>query len=726
MVSEFQTPFFFCLYKFLIMGIKISHEKEEGEINMKFSKGVVKHRILILVISVLLLVPSVIGIAGTRINYDMLDYLPEDIDTVVGQNELLEDFGKGAFSFLVVEDMTDQEISKLVSEVEKVDHVETVLSYSKFSDASIPKELLPDKIYKEFNTEDATMIAVFFDSSTSDDITMDAIREIRSIAGKQCFVSGMSALVTDLKDLCEKEEPIYVGLAVICACAAMILFLDSYLVPFIFLASIGMMILINLGSNYFLGEISYITKALSAVLQLAVTMDYSIFLWHSYNEQLDCHDTKEEAMAFAIKETFRSVVGSSITTVAGFAALCFMTFTLGKDLGIVMAKGVLLGVIGCVTVLPSLILLFDKPLKKTRHRPLIRSTEGISKKVIKTFPIYLIIFVLLIPPALYGYQKTNDEVYYDMGECLPEEMEYVIANSKLSEEFDIASTHMILTDAGLSSKEVRSMIEEIDSIEGVKYTLGLESIIGSKVPVEILPHNVREVFESDKWELLLVNSEYDVASDEVNDQIDKINAVLKSYDDQSMLIGEAPCMKDMIETTDRDFKVVNAISIIAIFIIIAFVEKSFSIPFVLISVIELAIFINLGLPHYMNQSLPFIAPICISTIQLGATVDYAILMTTRYKMERIMGNKKKEAVFTALSTSIPSIIVSGIGLFAATFGVAVYSDIDIIKSMCMLMARGAIVSMLCVIFILPALFMLCDKLICVTSFGMKHVRSMEE
>ncbi len=689
---------------------------------MRFSKAVVKHRVLILIIAVLLMIPSVLGMVTTRVNYDMLNYLPEDMDTVKGQNELLEDFGKGAFSLIIVEDMSDKDVATLVNKFETVDHVETVLWYSSLADISIPKELLPDALYDEFNTDNATMMAVFFDSATSADVTMDAIREIRSIAGKQCFVSGMSALVTDLKDLCEQEEPIYVGLAVLFACLAMLLFLDGWLVPFVFLASIGMMILMNLGSNYFLGEISYITKALSAVLQLAVTMDYSIFLWHSYNEQREKYDDNNEAMAVAIQQTLTSVVGSSITTVAGFIALCFMTFTLGRDLGIVMAKGVVLGVIGCVTVLPALILVLDKPLQKTKHRSLIPNMTKFAKGVTKAFPVFLIIFALLIVPALYGYNKTNNEVYYDMGECLPEDMEYVIANSKLSDDFNIASTHMILLDADTPSKSVRSMIDEMEQVDGVKYVLGLESVLGSRVPEEILPESIKGILESDRWELLLINSEYQVASNEVNNQIDSLNTILKKYDETGMLIGEAPCMKDMIETTDRDFKVVNAVSIIAIFIIIAFVEKSFSLPFILISVIELAIFINLGLPHYLGQSLPFIAPICISTIQLGATVDYAILMTTRYKSERILGNDKRHSISTALAASIPSIIVSGMGLFAATFGVAVYSDIDIISSMCMLMARGAIVSMLCVIFILPSLLMLCDKLICTTTFGMKKAK----
>ena len=686
---------------------------------MRFSKAVVKHRILILIVVLVLMIPSVLGMAGTRINYDMLDYLPEDMETVIGQNELLEDFGKGAFSFIIVEDMPAKDVAALKEKIEQVDHVETVLWYDSIADLSIPMELLPDKIYNEFNTENATMMAVFFDTSTSSDITMDAIREIRQIAGKQCFVSGMSALVTDLKDLCEKEEPIYVGIAVLLACVAMLVFLDSWLVPFVFLASIGMMILLNLGTNYFMGEISYITKALSAVLQLAVTMDYSIFLWHSYNEQRTRCDDNKAAMAVAIKETLASVVGSSITTVAGFIALCFMSFTMGRDLGIVMAKGVLLGVLGCVTVLPALILVFDKPLQKTKHKSLIPNMGGFAKGVVRIFPVFIVIFALLIPPAYYGYSKTNDEVYYDMGQCLPEDMEYVIANSKLSEDFDIASTHMLLVDANLPAKSVRSMMKEMEQVDGVKYVLGLESVIGSRIPEEILPESITSILKNDKWELLLINSEYKVASDAVNNQISDLNTILKKYDESGMLIGEAPCMKDMIETTSHDFQVVNAISILAIFIIIALVEKSLSLPFILISVIEVAIFINLGLPHYFGQSLPFIAPICISTIQLGATVDYAILMTTRYKAERIRGNGKKDAVWTALSTSIPSIIVSGMGLFFATFGVAIYSDIDIIGSMCMLMARGAIVSMLAVIFILPALLLLCDKIICATTWGMR-------
>ena len=693
---------------------------------MKFAKSVVKYRIPILLTAALLMLPSFYCMTHTRINYDMLDYLPADMDTVKGQDELMEDFGKGAFSFIVVEGMPVSEVSALKSRIEQVDHVETVLWYDSISDVSVPMELLPDKLYNAFNSGGATMMAVFFDSATSADVTMDAIREIRAAADSRCFVSGMSALVTDLKDLCEAEEPTYVGLAVIFACAAMVLLLDSWLVPFVFLLSIGVAIMFNLGSNLSFGEISYITKALSAVLQLAVTMDYSIFLWHCYNEKLRTIPDSKEAMAAAISDTLLSVVGSSTTTVAGFAAMCFMTFTLGRDLGLVMAKGVLLGVICCVTVLPALILLLNKPLQSTRHRPLIPDMTAFSKKMCGMFPVFLLIFLLLIPPSYYGYKKTNEEVYYDMGQCLPRDIQYVVANEKLSETFNVASTHMLLVDPSLPPSEVRQMAKDMEKVPGVKYVLGLESVLGAEVPEELLPEELVSTLKSGRSELLLVNSEYKVASDEVDGQIDSLNAILKRYDPSGMLIGEAPCMKDMIETTDHDFKVVNAVSIAAIFIIIAIVEKSISLPFILIAVIELAIFINLGLPHYLGQSLPFIAPICISTIQLGATVDYAILMTTRYKAER-RTKSSKESAAAALAVSLPSIIVSGCGLFAATFGVAVYSDMDIISSMCMLMARGAIISVLMVAFILPAMLILCDKVIIATTLDMrKNVKPAAE
>ena len=527
-------------------------------------------------------------------------------------------------------------------------------------------------------------------------------------------------MVTDLKDLCEKEEPIYVGIAVALACVAMMIFMDNWITPFVFLMSIGMAILLNMGTNYFLGEISYLTKALSAVLQLAVTMDYSIFLWHSYEEQKSMYEDNKEAMAVAINNTLTSVVGSSITTVAGFIALCFMSYTLGLDLGIVMAKGVILGVIGCVTTLPSMILVLDKLLQKTSHKSLLPDMGKVASGITKVFPVFLILFLGLVLPSYLSYKATNNEVYYDLGETLPEDMAYVVANGKLQEDFGVGATHMVLVSTDVSDTDVRAMIHEMENVEGIKYALGLESVVGPLVPEEMLPESVKEVLKSDDWELLLVNSEYKTATDEVNAQINELNTILKKYDSNGMLIGEAPCTKDLIETTDEDFKVVNTVSIVAIFVIIALVEKSITLPLILVAVIELSIFINLGLAHLTGTSLPFIAPICISTIQLGATVDYAILMTTRYKQERYEGRDKREAVTNALKVSIPSIIVSAMGLFSATFGVALYSDVDIISSLCDLMARGAIVSMFAVILFLPAMFMLFDKVICVTSIGFRN------
>ena len=688
---------------------------------MKFARGVVRLRVPILVLTVILLIPAVLGMVSTRVNYDMLTYLPGEIDTVVGQDQLMEEFHKGAFSFLIFEDMPEKQVAALKQQVERIDHVDTVLWYDSLADLSIPMELLPKDLYRTFNTEHSTMMAVFFDSSTSADETMEAVEQIRAVCGKQCFVSGMTALVVDLRNLCEREEPIYVGLAVLMALIAMLLLLDNYLIPFVFLASIGAMILMNLGTNYFLGEISYITKALSAVLQLAVTMDYSIFLWHGYQEQRSRCSDRLEAMAQAIHNTLTSVVGSSVTTIAGFIALCFMSFTLGRDLGLVMAKGVLLGVIGCVTVLPALILVLDRPLQKLSHRPLILRTGKLAARLVRIFPVFLILFALIVVPAFYGYTKANDEVYYDLGRCLPEDINYAVSRSKLSEEFDVASTHMVLVDADLPARQVRAMLREMEQVDGVKYAVGLESLIGDRIPAEFIPERLTSALRSENLELLLINSRYLPASDAVNAQIDELNAILKRYDPSGKLIGEAPCMKDMISISGHDFQVVTAVSVAAIFLIILFVEKSLTLPLILIAVIEVGIFINLGLPHYLGSSMSFITPICISTIQLGATVDYAILMTTRYKAERVGGKDRKAAVTTALAASIPSILVSGTGLFAATFGVALYSDVEIISSMCMLMARGAVISMLLVILILPAMLLLFDRVVCKTTLGMTRV-----
>ena len=665
--------------------------------------------------------------AATRINYDMLTYLPGDIETMVGQDILMDEFGKGAFSFVIVEDMEEKEVAALREKIENVDHVATVLWYDSVADLSVPMELLPDEYYDVFNSENATMMAVFFDTSTSADETLDAAAEIKQIAGEQCFVSGMTAMVADLKELCEREEVIYVILPVVLSCIVMVAFLDSWALPVIFLLSIGMAILLNMGTNVFFGEISFLTQALAAVLQLAVTMDYSIFLWHSYVEQQERFEgDKKRAMAHAIKATITSVVGSSITTVAGFIALCFMSYALGLDLGLVMAKGVVFGVIGCVTILPSMILVLDKLIARTKHRPLMPDFGKLVRFVVKRYPVFLLLFLLILPVAYYGYDKAGGEVYYNLGGSLPEYMGYVQATNKLEEEFSAGATHMVLMDKDVSAKDAKRMVDEMKNVEGVQFALGLDSAIGSRIPEELIPDKARNELESDNWKLLLVQSEYATATDEVNQQISELKAILKKYDTTGMLIGEAPCTKDLIEITDRDFQVVNTISIIAIFVIIAVVLKSISLPVILVAVIEFAIFINLGIPHFTGTSLPFIAPICISTIQLGATVDYAILMTTRYKLERHKGQDKVGSISTALSTSIPSVLVSALGFFAATLGVAVYSDVDMIRSLCALMARGAIISLMSVAFILPAMFLVFDKVICATSVGFLPKRATEE
>ena len=693
---------------------------------MKFAKGVVKYRVAILIVAVVLLIPALYFMMHTRVNYDMLTYLPSDMETVIGQDRLKEEFGKGAFSFMIVEGMDTPEVVSLKEEIQKVEHVDTVLWYDSVLDPSIPMELLPDRIYQAFNQEDSTLMAIFFDSGTSEDVTLEAVEQIRAIAGKQCFLSGMSAMVVDLRDLCEQEEPVYVLLAVALALVVMLIFLDNWVVPFLFLISISMMIVLNLGTNFMLGEISYITKALSAVLQLAVTMDYSIFLWHCYEDMKNNFPDHREAMTHAIRETLTSVIGSSVTTIAGFIALCFMSFTLGADIGIVMAKGVVLGVLGSVTVLPSLILILDRLLQKTSHKPVLPDMHRMAGGIVKAFPVFLAIFVLLIPPALYGYTQTNQEVYYDMAKCLPEDINFVIANKKLQEEYDIASTLMILTDADMDESDTRSMAREMENVDGVKYVISLETLLGDDVPTAILPERLIRTLKSENLELMVLNSDYYAGSEEENRQITDLTRIVKSYDANGMVIGEAPCMKDMIDTTGHDFTVVNLISVIAIFLIIFLVERSAVLPLILIAVIELGIFINLGIPHYLGQTLPFIAPICISTIQLGATVDYAILMTTIYKNKRISGMQKKEAVRDAAALAIPSIIVSGLGLFAATFGVALYSRIDIINSMCMLLARGAIISILMVVFLLPPMLVLFDRPICAATSGMREIYKKEK
>lgn len=695
---------------------------------LKFGRAIAKHRIAVIVIALLLLIPAVWGMIQTRINYDMLTYLPDDLDTVKGQDILVDKFGKGAYSLILIEGMETKDVSSLKSAVEKVDHVESVIWYDSILDDSVPMEMLPEDVYEKFNADDCTMMAVFFDTSTSSDETITAINEIRSLTGEHCYVSGLSALVADLKSLCEKEEPVYVTIAVLCACAAMVILLDSWLVPFIFLASIGLAIVYNLGTNYFLGEISYITKAIAAVLQLAVTMDYSIFLWHSYSEKKTLYPgDNNEAMANAVADTVTAVAGSSLTTIAGFIALCFMSYKMGMDLGVVMAKGVLLGVIGSVTTLPALILVFDKRLEKTRHRSLIPKMQNFAGFVTKHHVAFLIIAVIILVPALYGYKNT--ELYYDFTHILTakdetnldsEDLRFLAANRKIEEKFNISTTYLALCDSQMPSKDAKAMLSEIESVDGVVDALGADSALGSAFPKEMLPDSLKNALISDDWQLILVNSAYNVSTDESNNQIEKVNEIIKTYDPDGMLIGEAPCTKDLIDVTDKDFGVVDAISIIAVFLIVAAVLKSVSLPFILVAVIEFAIFINLGIPYYTQLALPFIAPVCISTIQLGATVDYAILMTTRYRKERCAGADKTTAVTAALAYAMPSILVSALGFFAATFGVSVYSDVSLISAICDLLARGAIVSMLSVIFVLPSLFMLLDKLIMKTSGGFRN------
>ncbi|MCI5590010.1 MAG: MMPL family transporter [Coprococcus comes] len=681
---------------------------------VKVGKKNVKFRVPILILSIILLIPAVWGYVNTRINYDVLTYLPEDIETMQGQEIMTNDFGIGAFSMLMVDGMEDKEIVKLKEKVEKVDGVENVLWYDSLADISVPQSVLPSKLYDEYNTEDGTMMAVFFKDGTSSDETMKAITEIRKITGEQCFLSGMSAIVEDTKELAEKETPLYVLIAVALSALVLAITMESIFVPVLFLLSIGIAIVYNLGTNVFFGEISYITKALAAVLQLGVTMDYSIFLMHSYQEQqVRYNGDKERAMAHAISQTFSSVIGSSVTTVAGFIALCFMSFTLGKDIGIVMAKGVIFGVLVCVTVLPSMILCCDKLIEKTKHKPLLPDIGRISDKVTKRYVIYVVAFVILLFPAIYGNNHTG--VYYNLDESLPKDLPSVIANTKLKEDYNMNTTHMILVDSSVAGSDVKKMSQEIEKVDGVKWVLGLDNLVGSGVPADMLPESVTGMLKNDKYQLLMVNSTYKVATDKVNKQIEQIDKIMDKYDKGAMLVGEGPLTKDLINITDTDFKRVSAVSIGIVFVIILLLFRSITLPVILVGVIEFAIFVNMGIPFYTGTKLPFVASIVIGTIQLGATVDYAILMTTRYLRERRRGVGKFDAITTAHKFSAQSIIVSALSFFAATIGVGLYSNIDMISSLCILMARGALISMAVVVFILPSLFMVFDKIIIRTS-----------
>ena len=688
----------------------------------KLSHLIVKLRYVILIVAIALLVPSAIGYFNTRVNYDILTYLPKDIETMKGQDILLDQFGTGSFVLYVAEGMEEKDVANLKSKIENVDHVADVIWYDSVMDLSVPMEMLPTEVYDAFNSDDATMMFVVFDEGTSSDGTMQAIEDIRKISDKQCFMSGMSAIVTDTKNMAEKETPIYVGIAVLLAVIVLSLTMDSYLIPLFFLLSIGMAIVYNMGTNVFKGEISFITQSLSAVLQLGVTLDYSIFLWHSYQEELERNDDKKDAMANAISATFTSVLGSSITTVAGFVALMFMSFTLGLDLGIVMAKGVVFGVIGCVTILPSMILVFDKLIEKTKHKPLMPEFDRIPKFVAKHYIAFLAIFLVLLYPAIYGNNHTS--VYYDLTQTLPDSLESVQGANEVDEKFEMNSAYMLLVDKNLDSASMNQMIKELKSTDGILSVLSTDSLIGPALPREFIPEDALDKLESDEWKMVLLTTDYKIASDEINAQINQVDKIVKSYDPKAMVVGEAPCTKDLINITNHDFNVVNTVSIGLVFLIIAFVLKSVSLPFILVAVIEFAIFVNMGLPFYTKTTIPFISSVVIGTIQLGATVDYAILMTTRYLNERRNGHDKKEATLIALSTSMKSVIVSALSFFAATFGVGLISSIDMIGSLCNLMARGAIISMFTVLLVLPAMYMLFDWLIVKTTFGMKGVEAV--
>lgn len=691
---------------------------------MKIGDKIVKHRRIVLILALVLLIPAFMGYRATKINYDMLTYLPKDMDTVKGQNILMDDFNKGGFSIIVLENMKSGQVTKLKNDIKEVDHVTQIVNLQDVINPDMPTEMLPEKVASKLNNKNATLLGVFFDTSTSDEKTLEAVEQIREISNKDTYVSGLSAMVIDLKNLCEEEEPKYVAVAVILSLLAMMLLLDSYLAPVIFLASIGIAILYNLGSNIFLGEISYITKAIAAVLQLGVTMDYSIFLWHSYTERRDSGLDDEEAMAKAIDDTLVSVTGSSITTVAGFLALCFMTYTMGKDLGIVMAKGVILGVISSITILPVMLLQFRKLLRKTMHKALIPDTHKLSHGLTSRYMIYILVFAVLLVPAIYGYNHQN--VVYDFTKMMSgsqndlsaEKTRFLTANEKLHDNFNISTTYMVLADEKMPVRDNKAMVDEIENLDGIVNVIGLEKAVGTAIPKEILPDQITDSMASKGHQMIVINSEYKVSTQKCNNQIDSVKNIAKKYDAKSKVIGEGPATKDLIKLTDKDFKVVTWISIAMVFLIILVVLKSVSLPFILVSVIEFAIIVNLGIPGYTHLELPFIVPICISTIQLGSTVDYAILMSTRYKTERLKGLEKRTAIIEAAAASIPSIIVSALGFFTATIGVAIYSNVGIISVMCSLMARGAIISMLTVILVLPSFLMLLDGIICRTTKGM--------
>lgn len=682
---------------------------------IKFGKWIAKHKVLIVIISMLLLIPSFLGMAATRVNYDILSYLPDSLETVEGQDIMVDEFGMGAFSMVVVEDMELKDVAKLKEKFQDVEHVKDVLWYDSVADLSIPVSMIPAKFKDGFFNGDATMMIALFDDTTSSDAAMEAVTDMRKIANEQCFISGMSGVVTDIKNIALQEMPIYVVIAACLSLLVLLLAMDSLVIPVLFLLSVGLAVVYNLGSNIFLGEVCYITKSLTAVLQLGVTMDYSIFLLNSFEAYKKKYDAKDRAMAHAIADTFKSVAGSSVTTIAGFLALCVMTFALGRDMGIVMAKGVVIGVICCVTVLPAMILVFDGVIEKTKHKPLIKSMDKPSGFITKHYKVWLLIFLILLYPAVYGNNHT--QIYYNIDKSLPATLDSNVSNEKLKEEFDMSTVHMVLLKNGLDSKEKTQMLDQIDKVDGVKWSLGMNSLIGPTFPESMIPSNIKEMLQSDNYEVQFICSEYSSATDECNAQLDEIQKIVKKYSPESMVIGEAPLMKDLQDTTDVDLQRVNILSMAAIFVIILFVFKSISLPFILLAVIEFAIFVNMAIPYYQGVTLPFVASIVIGAIQLGATVDYAILMTSNYQKQRHLGKTKKEAISIAHKFSMKSIIVSGCSFFAATFGVALYSKVDMIGAICTLLARGAVISTIVVLLVLPAMFMVFDPIIVHTSKG---------
>lgn len=682
---------------------------------IKFGKWIAKHKVLIVIISMLLLIPSFLGMAATRVNYDILSYLPDSLETVEGQDIMVDEFGMGAFSMVIVEDMELKDVAKLKEKFQDVEHVKDVLWYDSVADLSIPVSMIPAKFKDGFFNGDATMMIALFDDTTSSDAAMEAVTDMRKIANEQCFISGMSGVVTDIKNIALQEMPIYVVIAACLSLLVLLLAMDSLVIPVLFLLSVGLAVVYNLGSNIFLGEVCYITKSLTAVLQLGVTMDYSIFLLNSFEAYKKKYDAKDRAMAHAIADTFKSVAGSSVTTIAGFLALCVMTFALGRDMGIVMAKGVVIGVICCVTVLPAMILVFDGVIEKTKHKPLIRSMDKPSGFITKHYKVWLLIFLILLYPAVYGNNHT--QIYYNIDKSLPATLDSNVSNEKLKEDFDMSTVHMVLLKNGLDSKEKTQMLDQIDKVDGVKWSLGMNSLIGPTFPESMIPSNIKEMLQSDNYEVQFICSEYSSATDECNAQLDEIQKIVKKYSPESMVIGEAPLMKDLQDTTDVDLQRVNILSMAAIFVIILFVFKSISLPFILLAVIEFAIFVNMAIPYYQGVTLPFVASIVIGAIQLGATVDYAILMTSNYQKQRHLGKTKKEAISIAHKFSMKSIIVSGCSFFAATFGVALYSKVDMIGAICTLLARGAVISTIVVLLVLPAMFMVFDPIIVHTSKG---------